>query len=113
MRAGAVTEEQGEVMHLARFAGLDDETHLRARLLAHEVVVHGRGHEQRRDRRAVGVGETVGEDHQVRAVGDRLAHLRAHVVDRHAQSFAALGDRIVAVHGERREARHRGRRRRR
>ena len=102
-RAGAVAEQQREVMHLARFAGLDDEPDARARLLAHEVVVHRGGDQQRGNRRVLGVGVTVGEDDEVRAVGDRLAHLRAHVVDRHAQAFAAVGDRVVAVHGERRE----------
>ena len=65
--AGAVTEQQREVVHLARLARLDHETHPRARLLAHEVVVHRGGHEQRRDRRALGVGVAVGEDDEVRA----------------------------------------------
>ena len=69
--------------------------------------MHGRGDEQRGDRRALGVGVAIGEDDEVRAVGDRLAHLRPHVVDRHPQPRAAFGDRVVAVDGERREAGHR------
>ena len=39
-RTRAVAEQQREVVHLARLAGLDDEPDARARLLAHEVVVH-------------------------------------------------------------------------
>ena len=70
--------------------------------------MHRGGDQQRGNRRVLGVGVTVGEDDEVRAVRDRLAHLRAHVVDRHAQSLAAFGDRVLAVHRERREARNRG-----
>ena len=113
MPPGAVAEQQREVVHLARLARLDDEPDARARLLPHEVMVHRGGDEQRGDRRVLGVGVAVGEDHEVRAVRDRLAHLRAHVVDRHAQALAAFGDRVLAVHRERREARApRSRRRR-
>ena len=46
-------------MDLARLAGLDDEAGLQARALAHEVVVHAGGREQRRNRRAVGAGGAV------------------------------------------------------
>ena len=49
--ARAVAEQQGEVMHLARLTGLDDEPDACARLLADEVMVHGRGDEQRGNRR--------------------------------------------------------------
>ena len=37
-----VTRETGEVMHLARFARLDDEPHRGAQALANEMVVHRR-----------------------------------------------------------------------
>ena len=60
-RGGAVAEQQRDVVHLAAVAGLDDEADLHAGLLAHQVVVHGRGHEQRRDRRALLVAVAVGE----------------------------------------------------
>ncbi len=45
-RAGTVTSEERHVVDLARVAGLDDEPDLRARLLANEVVVHGRREEE-------------------------------------------------------------------
>ena len=39
---------------LARLAGLDDEPDAHARALADEVMVHGRGREEARDRRVLG-----------------------------------------------------------
>ena len=83
-------------MHLARLAGLDDETDARARLRAHEVVVHGRGREQRGDRRELGRRVTVGEDDDVGAARDRVAHLAADRVDRVAQRVAAAEHRVQA-----------------
>ena len=70
-RAGAEAEQQAEVVDLARFTGLDHEADARARLLAHEVVVHRARDEQRGDRRVLGVCVAVGEDDDVRAFGDR------------------------------------------
>ena len=50
-RAGAVADQQRKVHHLARLAALDDQRNLRARLLAHQPIVH-RGHRQQaRNRR--------------------------------------------------------------
>ena len=51
-RRGAVAEQAGEVVDLARLAGLDHEARLEARALAHEVVVHAGHGEQRRNRHA-------------------------------------------------------------
>ncbi len=48
---GAITGETGEVVHLARLPGLDHEADGGAQPLADQVVMHGRGREQRRDRR--------------------------------------------------------------
>ena len=69
-RGRAVADQQREVHDLAWLARLDDQPALRARALAHEVAVHGRGREQDRDRAARLVGAAIGE-HQ-----DRV--LRAH-----------------------------------
>ena len=41
------------MVHLARFAGLDDDAGAHAQALADQVVVHRRGGQQRRDRDAV------------------------------------------------------------
>jgi hypothetical protein len=64
-RLRAVAREAGEVMHLARLAGLDHEPDRGAQALADQVMVHGRGREQRRDRNAIGAGAAVGQDDDV------------------------------------------------
>ena len=69
---GAVTDQQGDVVHLAAIAGLDDEPDLGAGAVADQRVVHGRGQQQGRDRREVDRGVTVGEHHDPGAVLDRL-----------------------------------------
>ena len=71
-RGGAVAEQQRDVVHLAAVAGLDDEADLHAGLLAHQVVVHGGGHQQRRDRRALLVAVAVGQHDDPGAGRDRL-----------------------------------------
>ncbi len=53
-RLGAVPGEQREMMDLARRPGLDDEAGARAQALAHEMLMHGRRREQRRDRHQLG-----------------------------------------------------------
>ena len=80
-RGGAVAEQQRDVVHLAAVAGLDDEADLHAGLLAHQVVVHGRRHQQRRDRRALLVAVAVGQHDDPRAGGDRLGDLGAQLLD--------------------------------
>ena len=40
-RAGAVADEQAKCMHLARFAGFDDQADPRARALADQMMMHG------------------------------------------------------------------------
>ena len=77
-----------------------------AGLLADEVVVHRRGEQQRRDRRQLVVRVAVAEDDHLGAVGDGLAHLGAHVLERPPQAVAALGHAEQAVDGEGLEARH-------
>ena len=49
--AGAVAEQQREVVHLARLAALEHQADARARPLAQQVVLHRRDRQQRRDRR--------------------------------------------------------------
>ena len=98
MARGAVAEQQAHVVHLAGLAGLDHEADPGAGLLADEVVVHGRGEQQRRDRRQLVGGAAVGQDDDVGAVGDGLAAASAaHRLERLAQALAALGHRVEAA----------------
>ena len=77
-RGGAVADEQRDVVHLAHVAGLDEQRDRGcAAWSADQVVVHGRGEQQRRDRRVVGVGVAVGQHDEPRARRDRGGDLRA------------------------------------
>jgi hypothetical protein len=58
------------VLHLARLARLDDEPHLHPRPLADQMMVHGGGREQARNRRVAGVRAAVGEDQDGVPVAD-------------------------------------------
>jgi hypothetical protein len=68
--SGAVADEQGEVMDLARLAALQDEADPGARALADQVVVNTRDGQERRDRGVVAVDAAVGQDDEIVAVGD-------------------------------------------
>ena len=74
-RGGAVADQQRDVVHLAGVAGLDDQPDPGAGALPHQVVVHGAGEQQRRDRRVVAVHPAAGQHDQPGAVGDGLGHL--------------------------------------
>ena len=71
-RLRAIAGEQREMMHLARLAGLDDEADRGAQTLADQMMMHGGGREQRRDRNAVRPDEAVGQDDDVVAAAHRL-----------------------------------------
>ena len=69
--ARAVAQQQREVHHLARLARFDDQRHLIARLLADQMVVHGRKRQQAGNRRVLFVHAAVGENQQRVAGLDR------------------------------------------
>ena len=87
-RFRAIAGQQGEMMHFARFAGLDDEPDRGAQALADQVMVHGGGGEQRRDRNAVGAGHAVGQHDDVVAAVDRLFGAVAQAADHELPSRA-------------------------
>jgi hypothetical protein len=105
-RGGPEAEEAGEVVHLARLAGLDDETAPRAQALADEVVVHRGDGEQRRDRGVVGVDRAVGEDDHLVSVEHVLLGLPPQAVEGplHPAGLGLEADReglgliVLAVH---------------
>ncbi len=96
-RRRAVADEQRDVVHLAYVAGLDDQTDVGAGLLAHQVVVDRAGEQERRDRRELGGGVPVGEHDDPGAVGDRLGHLDADLVETVRQRLAAALDGVQAA----------------
>ena len=90
-RGRAVADQQRDVVHLAGVAGLDDQPDPGAGALAHQVVVHRAGEQQRRDRRVVAVDAAAGQHDQPGAVGDGPRDLAVDLVEALAQPRAALG----------------------
>jgi hypothetical protein len=89
-RLGAVAGEHREVVHLARRTGLDHEADLGAQAGANQMVVHGAGGQQHRDRQVRGIGLAVGEDQNVRAVVHRLFRSGAQPIERCAHAATAM-----------------------
>ncbi len=96
-RPGAVADEQRHVVHLAGVAALDEQADHRALLRAHEVVVHGGGQQQRRDRRLDVVGVAVRQHDDPGAVVDGRRHLAADRRQRPLERQPAAGDAVQAL----------------
>ncbi len=95
-RGGAVADEQRDVVDLADVAGLDEQPDLRPLLRPHQVLVHGRGQQQRRDRREVGVAVAVGQHHEPGAGGDARGHLGADLLQARRQRRRAAVEAVQA-----------------
>ncbi len=94
-------------MHFARRARLDDEAGARAQPLADEVLVHGRGGEQRGNRQEVGGHLPIGHDQDVVAEMDRVLRRRRERRERrfHAVAAPRRGVADVELEGLERAAR--------
>ena len=104
-RAGAIADQQAEVLRLARLARLDHQPGAGARALANQMMMHGAGCEQARNRRVFAVHAAVGEHDYRRAVGDRLGSAAAQALERAAQPGLAVGDAIERRERDRAQAR--------
>ncbi|EWC63630.1 hypothetical protein UO65_1037 [Actinokineospora spheciospongiae] len=96
-RRRAVAQQQRHVVHLAGVAGLHDQRDPQPLLGAHQVVVHGRDQQQRRDGRHPVVGVAVGQHQRARARRDRLRRLAAHPLDGRGERRAAAGDLVESA----------------
>ncbi len=74
-------QQTGEVMHFPHVAGFYHDAHLAPVALADEVVVNGRGEEQRGNGRVFGVNGPVGEHEHFEAVFHRVHGIAAHAVE--------------------------------
>ena len=93
-RARAVAEQQREMHHFARLAGLHDQGHLVARSLANQMIVNGRKRQQAGDRRVFVVHAAVGQNQQ-RVTGlDRQRSAAAKSFNRFLELL------IAALHAE-------------
>ncbi len=101
-RARAVADEEGDVVHLAHVTGLDDDADLHARLLTNQVVVHGREHQQRRDRSQVARRVAVAEHQELRPGLDRLVGLLAHLLQSLGEALGAVVDAVETTDDVRR-----------
>ncbi len=90
-RPSAITDQQAEMMHLARLAGLDDQAGLRARAFADQVMVHRRRRQQTRDRDIVRVHAAVRQQHDRSAILHRLRGFGAQIINRPLQSRRPIG----------------------
>ena len=95
-RGRTEADEAGHVVHLAGVTGLDDQAHLGPGALTHQMVVHGRHRQQRRDRRHLLVGFAVGQHDDAGTLADGRRHLRADVVQRFLETLTAAVDRVEA-----------------
>ena len=102
-RFGAVAGQAGEMMHLARLAGLQHQADRGAQALADQMMMHRRAGEQHRDRNAVGAGLAVGQDDDVAAVAHFFLGALAQLVERPAHAVGAVLGREGDVEGARLE----------
>ncbi len=79
-RPGPIAGEQGEVMHLAGFAGFDHQAAARAAFLADQMMVHAAGGQQGRNRHQLLIYSAVGKDQNRHPFGDGLRGLAAQLV---------------------------------
>ena len=98
-RFGAVAGETGEMMDLARFAGLDDEADGGAQSLADEVMMDGRRRQKGRNRDSIRTDHAVGKDDDVVAAVHRRFRALAKPLERVAHAGRALLHRIGDVEG--------------
>lgn len=90
-RFRAVAGKAGEVVHLARLAGFDDDADRGAQSGADQMMMHGGAGEQRGDRHPVGADHAVGQDDNVDAFAHRGFGARAELIQHlvHARSAEA------------------------
>ena len=89
-RGRAVADQAGEMVRLARGAGLDQQVALAAQPALHQVLVHRAGHEQRvRGDAALHQVAIRQQQHQL-ALAHRALRLRAHAPDRALQAFGRV-----------------------
>ena len=85
------------MVNLAHVAGLDSHGDLRTGVAAQQVVLHGGGQQQGRNRAPGVVGFTVGEHDEVLAVVDSLVDFSEDLIKTLLEGFAAAGDLVQAL----------------
>ena len=94
---GTVGDEQRDMVNLAHVAGLDGHGDLRTGVAAQQVVLHGGGQQQGRNRAPGVVGFTIGQDDEVLAVINGLVDFGEDLVKTLLEGLAAAGDLVQAL----------------
>ena len=101
--AGTVADEAGDLMHVARFAGLADDRRFHALADVDEVMMHGADGEEHRHGDVRVIGGAVAKDHEPRAIGHGGFGVGADAVDGFFEAGFAFAERPGAVHGRARK----------
>src|SRR6185437_10915230 len=96
---GAIPDQTGELMHIARLAGFEDQARFGSRTLMNQVMVDCRDTEQTWDRSPLFIDATIAQNEECVAFLDRLRSLPAQLVDRLAKPIRTFGD--AEQHAER------------
>ena len=88
-RAGAVSDQQGEMVDFPRLARFDDQPDSRARAFANQMMMHGGCRQQRRNGGMLAADAAIGQDDEVIAVGNRCTGLPAQFVEGSRQFVGA------------------------
>ena len=102
-RVGAVAEQRGEMVRLARLVARDDQRRARSQARGDQPVVDGAGGEQRRDRRPLRAGALVGDEQELGACLDRGLRLVTEAGARRLEPFVLVERSIERSEGEPRE----------
>ena len=93
-RVGAVAEQRGEVVGLARLVALDEQRGARAQPLGDQALVDGADGEQARDRRPAVLPAVVAESQQLRPGGDGGDGLGTQALTGAAQALGSVERRV-------------------
>ena len=98
--AAAVADEQREMVHLARLAGLEHQADARAQAFADQIVMQPGDREQRGHRRVVARHAAIAEHDDVDLV------LLDHAPRHHAELFHRLGEALLAARDAEQDGQH-------
>ena len=94
---GAVTGKQGEMMRFTRGTGFDNQPDTRAQTLGDQMVVHGGGGQQGRNRDMLGIDPSIRDDQDARPLVDVVLGFRTQRSQTGFNAFIAPRQRVTDV----------------
>src|SRR5690349_10091651 len=92
--SSAIAQQQGKVMNFARLATLNNQTHLRTRAFANQVMMDRTDCKERRYRRHLGVDVAVRKNDEIVSRLDRSTRLHANVSERSCEPVPILSNYV-------------------